>query len=184
MPLFLCWPYLTSFITGHVYFSKIETHILSLFYFGHQTLYGAVFQHGNTRPYAAYYTTQSLTNNNVQIFPCLPCPQISLNPFEYALEELDRCVRGNVNVPANVHELVRALQQALVTIPVQVIHNLIQSMSKRCWAVIDSWGQPPLPPLPNWIVSLSPKILIKLFLGWEEVKIMNFDLNKLQSKIW
>ena len=70
--------------------------------------------------------------------PGLPCAQISLDPVEYTWDELDRRVWGRVNTPVNVLELFQALQQEWVAIPVQVIHNLIQSMPKRCWAVIDS----------------------------------------------
>ena len=57
----------------------------------------------------------------------LSWPYISpdLNPNTRNWNELERCVQGRVNAPANVRELFQALKQELVAIPEQVIHNLI-----------------------------------------------------------
>ena len=91
-------------------------------YFGHQTFYGASFQHSNSAPHVSRHTTQVLASK-VKI---LPWPSLSpdLNPIEHIL---DTCVRGRVSIPANVHELFKALRQEWVAIKAQMIHNMIQS---------------------------------------------------------
>ena len=71
-----------------------------LFNFGHQPLYGAVFQHNNAKTIAARYTTLFVAYNIVQILLCLPSPWISLHPIEHIWDELDRRVRGRLNAPA------------------------------------------------------------------------------------
>ena len=95
-----------------------------LFNFGHQPLYGAVFQHNNAKTIAARYTTLFVAYNIVQILLCLPSPWISLHPIEHIWDELDRRVRGRMNALANV--------QKWVAIPVRVISNRIQFRPKRC----------------------------------------------------
>ena len=133
-----------------------------LFYFGHQTLYGTVFQHDNSTPHHTVPRQQQR--------PDSPLPSMSpdLNPVEHFWDELDRHVRGRVNDPENLPELFEALelQQEWVTIPVQVIHNLIQSMPKRCWAVIDSRGG--LTPCWFGCLPVAKHDLIELFLEWEQ----------------
>ena len=79
-------------------------------------LYGTVLQHNNARPHAARHITQFLANNNVQI---LPWPSMSpdLNRNQHTWSELERRVPNRVNAPANVRELVQALQQEWSAIP-------------------------------------------------------------------
>ena len=102
-----------------------------LFYFRHQMLCGIVLQHDNARHYAARHTKQFLANNNVQM---LPWPSMSphLNTNKHTWNQVERRVQGSVNTPANVRELFQALKHEWMAIPAQVIHNLIQSMPKRC----------------------------------------------------
>ena len=82
-------------------------------------------------------TTQFLAKNNV---PMLAWPSMfpDLNPDKNTWNELGRCVRGRGNAPTNVRELFQRLKKEWLAIPAQVIHNLIQSMPMRCWAVTDS----------------------------------------------
>ena len=108
-----------------------------LFYIGCQTLYGVVYQHSNARPHTASRTTQFSTYTNIQILSGLLCPP-DLNPTEHIREDLDRCVQGRVNTHANTRESFHTLRQEWAAIPAQVIHNLIQTVPERCWAVIDS----------------------------------------------
>ena len=108
-----------------------------LFCFGHETLYGVVFRHDNARPHAARHNTQFLANSYVQIYPWPPLSP-DFNPNKLSMNKLERRVRGRVNAPANVRELFQALKQEWVAIPTKVIHNLIQTVPERCWAVIDS----------------------------------------------
>ena len=55
-------------IFGHILLKNRSAYIL-LFYFGHQTLFGAIFQHVKARLYAVRHATQFLATNNVQILP-------------------------------------------------------------------------------------------------------------------
>ena len=75
----------------------------------------------------------------------LPWPSMSpdCNPNKQTWNELERLVRGRLNTPANVCELSQVLKKGWVAILAQVIHNLIQPMPERCWAVIDSPGGHP-----------------------------------------
>lgn len=100
---------------------------------------GAIFQQDNARPHTARLTTQFLAANNVN---GLPWPSMSpdLNPIEHMWDVLDRRVRERVNAPANMRELFQALQQEWATIPAQTVRNLIQSMPRRCRAVIAARG--------------------------------------------
>ena len=94
------------------------------------------------------------------------CPH--LNPVAYISDELDKQVCGKWNALANMRKLFhfQALHQEWVAIPAQVIHNLIQSMPKRCCAITDFWGGHN----PCWFMcpSVSKYQLIELFLGQEE----------------
>ena len=69
-----------------------------------------------------------------------PSMSPDVNPNKHNWNELQRRVRGRGNAPANEQELFQALKQEWVAIPAQVIRNLIQSLPKRCRAVIDSRG--------------------------------------------
>lgn len=100
---------------------------------------GAVFQQDNARPHTARLTMQFLAANNVNV---LPWPSMSpdMNPIEHLWDVLDRRVRARVNAPANVRELFQALQVEWAAIPAQTIRNLVQSMPRRCRAVIAARG--------------------------------------------
>ena len=123
---------------------KKEKHVFVLFLFlnfAHQTSYGTVLQHDKAGPHAAHTTTQFLANNNVQNSP-LAFHVPRFKPKQTHLDRLgETCSRQSERPKANVRELFQALKQESVAIPALVIHNLIQSMPVRCWAVIDSGGE-------------------------------------------
>ena len=105
-----------------------------------------------------------------------PSMSTDLNPSKHTWNDLERHIQSRVNAPANVCELFQALKQEWVAIPEQVIHNQIQSMPERYWAIIDFWGGPP-PPQINVHFPQSQNTK-------KSVKIMNFDLNQQQYEIW
>ena len=114
----------------------------------------------NSRPLAAFHTTQFLTNNNVQTLPWPPMSP-DLNPFEHISNRLDRRGLCRVNTPANMYELFKAPQQEWVAILAHVIRNLTQSMQRRFQAVIGSQeGQ-----FPCWLAcpSVAKYCLMELF---------------------
>ncbi|KAK7116305.1 hypothetical protein V1264_002010 [Littorina saxatilis] len=99
----------------------------------------AIFQQDNARPHTARLTTQFLTDHHVQV---LPWPSMSpdMNPIEHLWDELDRRVRRREEAPANHRDLLQALQEEWDTIPQQDIRHLIQSMPRRCRAVVAAQG--------------------------------------------
>ena len=143
-------------------------------------LHGTVLQHNYVRPHAARNTSQFL-GNNVQISP-QAFHVVRLKPKQTRLEQIgETCLRQGEH-PANVHELFQALKQEWVAILAQVIHNLIQSMPKRCWVVIDSRGEHP--PTDVGVTQWHNTEWWNFFLDEKSVKIINFDLNQLQNEIW
>ena len=106
---------------------------------------------------------------------------ICLNPIKHIWDKLDRCVQGRVSAPANVPELFQTLQQELVAVPVQVTHILMQSMSKRCWTVVNSREHLLLicmsfsHKIPtDWTVSWMRRVLKSSTFTWINCK-MKFD---------
>ncbi|KAK7091535.1 hypothetical protein V1264_009201 [Littorina saxatilis] len=63
-----------------------------------------------------------------------------INPIEHLWDELDRRVRRQEEAPANHRDLLQALQEEWDTIPQQDIRHLIQSMPRRCRAVVAAQG--------------------------------------------
>uniref|UniRef100_A0A8R1EMM4 Tc1-like transposase DDE domain-containing protein n=1 Tax=Caenorhabditis japonica TaxID=281687 RepID=A0A8R1EMM4_CAEJA len=69
-----------------------------------------------------------------------PSQSPDLNLIEHLWEELERCVTG---IRAqNADQKFSQLQTAWAQIPQSLVTNLIQSMPRRCQAVIDSRGFP------------------------------------------
>ena len=121
----------------------------------------------------------SLLTTASKFCPGVPCSQNKTQSNIFGRSWVD--VR--MNISANVRELFKAHQQEWLTIPAQVIHNLILSEPKRCLVVIDSRGLPPSPPL-LICVFLSHKIPTDSTVSWtRSVTITSFDLNQLQNKI-
>ena len=109
--------------------------------------------------------------------PGLPCPQT-----EAQTNTTGTNWRDVFEALQNMHELFEALEQEWVAIPAQVIHNLIQFMPERCWAVIDSRGRH----TPYWYAcpSVAKYRVVNFFSDKKGVKITKFDLNQLENGIW
>ena len=105
-----------------------------------------------------------------------------LEPEQTYLERVGETCSRHGERPANVRELFQALQQEWVAIPAQVIYNLIQSMSERCWAVIDSQGGYTLADVR--VTESQNTECLNFSLDEKSVKIMKIDLNHLQYEIW
>ena len=63
-----------------------------------------------------------------------------LNPIELGWDLLDRRVRARAIPPRNVQELAGALVEEWGTISQQELANLVQSMRRRCTAVLNAAG--------------------------------------------
>ena len=102
-------------------------------------------------------------------------------PIQQVWNELDRRVWGRVNEPAHLHEQLFQALQEWMTVPKQVIRNLIQSMPTRCPPVTDSRRST----TPNICMALSCKILT----NWTDFNGLGFEcwsreLNQLKNEIW
>ena len=98
-----------------------------------------IFQHDNARPHTARITVDFLANNNITVLPW-PSKSPDLNPIEHLWDQLDKRVRRRQQQPHTRQQLVNVLQEEWRRIPQRRIRRLIQSMPRRCRAVIDARG--------------------------------------------
>ena len=97
------------------------------------------FMHDNARPHTARATRDHLTNLGI---PVLPWPAISpdLNPIEHMWDEVERRLRARPIPPNNLRQLRVALTEEWQSIPRDRIRRLINSMRRRCEAVVAANG--------------------------------------------
>lgn len=98
-----------------------------------------LFQHDNARPHAARLTAQYLEDENINVLPW-PSRSPDLNPIEHMWDELDRRLRQRNPAPLTLQQLSNALQEEWRRIPLARIQRLIESMPRRCRAVIAAHG--------------------------------------------
>ena len=97
-----------------------------------------VLQYEKARPHGARVTRDFLRQNNVQVLNW-PARSPDLSPIEHLWDCLSGKVRRR-NDDNKLRELERALHQEWLNIPLQVIRRLINSMRRRCLAVINKTG--------------------------------------------
>uniref|UniRef100_A0A3B1IKH7 Tc1-like transposase DDE domain-containing protein n=1 Tax=Astyanax mexicanus TaxID=7994 RepID=A0A3B1IKH7_ASTMX len=68
-------------------------------------------------------------------WPCTSSPD--LNPIENLWDQLSRLVEARNSAPQNLNDLRAALQEEWDAMPQQTISRLVNSMRRRCQAVID-----------------------------------------------
>ncbi|CDQ83321.1 unnamed protein product [Oncorhynchus mykiss] len=66
-----------------------------------------------------------------------PANILDLNPIEHVWDLLDRRVRARAIPPRNVREVIGALVEEWGIISQQELANLVQSMRRRCTAVLN-----------------------------------------------
>lgn len=98
-----------------------------------------LYQQDNARPHTARVTMAFLQNENINVLPW-PSKSPDLNPIEHLWDDLDKRIRQRNVQPQTLQQLARALQEEWATIPQARIQRLIQSMPRRCRAVIDAAG--------------------------------------------
>ena len=94
-------------------------------------------QHDNDTSHTACSVRDFLQDRNVNV---LPWPSKSPDPIEYVWDLLDRRVRARAIPPRNVWELAGALVEEWGNISQQELANLVQSMRRRCTAVLNAAG--------------------------------------------
>ena len=110
-------------------------HVISLF---HDNANISIFQHDNATSHTARDTVNFLRTNNIDFIDDWPANRPDLNPIEHVWDSLDRRLRRRPNPPANVNELRQALIQEWNNIPQAEINTLVNSMRRRCTALVNS----------------------------------------------
>ena len=95
-------------------------------------------QHDNDTSHTAPSVRDVLQDRNVSVLPW-PAKSPDLNPIEHTWDLLDRRVRDGAIPPRNVRDLAGALVEEWGNIPQQELANLVQSMWRRCTAVLSIW---------------------------------------------
>ena len=99
-----------------------------------------LFQHDNARAYTTCVTMDYLEQNNINVLPWLS-KSPDLNPIERLWDQLDKRVRQRqLPAPQTLDQLRQMLQQEWRTIPRNNVRNLIESMPRRCRAVLAARG--------------------------------------------
>uniref|UniRef100_A0AAZ3Q070 Tc1-like transposase DDE domain-containing protein n=1 Tax=Oncorhynchus tshawytscha TaxID=74940 RepID=A0AAZ3Q070_ONCTS len=96
-------------------------------------------QHDNATSHTACSVRDFLQDRNVSVLPW-PAKSPDLNPIEHIWDLLDRRVRARVIPHRNVRELAGALVEKWGNISQQELANLVQSMRRRCTAVLNAAG--------------------------------------------
>ena len=96
-------------------------------------------QHDNATSHTARSVLDFLQNRNVSVLPW-PAKSPDLNPIEHVWDLLDRRVRARDIPPRNVQEHAGALVEEWGNISQQDLANLVQSMRRRCTAVLNAAG--------------------------------------------
>jgi transposase len=95
------------------------------------------------KPLASSHTAPSvhdfLQDRNASVLPW-PAKSPDLNPIEHVWDLLDRRVGARAISPSNVQELAGALVEEWGNISQQELVNLVQSIRRRCTAVLDAAG--------------------------------------------
>jgi transposase len=98
-----------------------------------------LFQQDNARPHTAHVTMDYLEQNNINVLPW-PSKSPDLNPIEHLWDQLDKRVLQRQPLPQTLDQLRQMLQQEWRTIPRNNVRNLIESMPRRCRAVLAARG--------------------------------------------
>uniref|UniRef100_A0AAZ3PRG3 Tc1-like transposase DDE domain-containing protein n=1 Tax=Oncorhynchus tshawytscha TaxID=74940 RepID=A0AAZ3PRG3_ONCTS len=96
-------------------------------------------QHDNATRHTARSVRDFLQDRNVSVLPW-PAKSPDLNPIEHVWDPLDRRVRARAIPPRNVWELAGALVKEWGNISQQEWAILVQSMRRRCTAVLNAAG--------------------------------------------
>lgn len=95
----------------------------------------------NARPHRARTVINFLAGNNLTLLP-LPSKSPDLNIIEHVWSRLKFLVRSRQNAPQTMEELSGAIQEEWENVSQEFINNLVESMPRRCQAVIDVRGGP------------------------------------------
>uniref|UniRef100_A0A4W5JIM5 Tc1-like transposase DDE domain-containing protein n=1 Tax=Hucho hucho TaxID=62062 RepID=A0A4W5JIM5_9TELE len=98
-----------------------------------------ILQHDNATSHTACSVRDFLQDRNVSVLPW-PAKSLDLKPIEHVWDLLDWRVRAWAIPPRNVRELAGAFVEEWGNISQQELANLVQSMRRRCTAVLNAAG--------------------------------------------
>ena len=104
-----------------------------------QSLPDMNLQRDNATSHTAHSAHDFEQDRIVSVLPW-PAKSPDLNPIEHIWDLLDRKVRARAIHPRNVRELAGALVEEQGNISQQELANLVQSMKRRCTAVLNAAG--------------------------------------------
>lgn len=99
----------------------------------------AMLQDDNARPHRARIITDHLIQQGIQRMEWPACSP-DLNPIEHLWDQLGRAVRERTDDVTTLQDLARILVEEWDAIPQNRIRRLVQSMRRRCQAVIAAFG--------------------------------------------
>ena len=100
---------------------------------------GYLFQQDNARAHSAFLTQNFLQANGIHVLDW-PALFPDLAPIEHLWDELGRRIHNRRRQPTNVNELQAALRQEWNNMPQAFINRLVNSMRRRCTAVVNADG--------------------------------------------
>lgn len=98
-----------------------------------------IFQQDNDPKHTANTVKEYLKNQNIELLEW-PAQSPDLNPIENLWSIIERDISDRV--VSTEGELFKLIENAWKNIPVKVLNRLVESMSSRCKAVIESKGMP------------------------------------------
>lgn len=124
-------------VTGRYYLDNIINPVIVPRFRQHQPNF--LFMDDNAPPHRARIVTDRLQAVGV---PRMEWPALSpdLNPIEHMWDQLSRRIRDRPHPPHDLRTLRTALTEEWAAIPQNRVRRLINSMRRRCQAVIDARG--------------------------------------------
>ena len=95
------------------------------------------FQEDNAPCHTARTTKKFFEEKQIRRLPW-PASSPDLNPIEHLWDEVERRIRVRRPAPSNLQQLNVYVQEAWKEIPPEIYCNLIESMPRRCKAVIEA----------------------------------------------
>jgi len=98
-----------------------------------------IFQQDNASIHTSVYSKWWMNTHGFHILDW-PAHSPDFNPIENLWDIVDTHVRKRKNKPTNMDELAAAVVEEWNNLPIETIHNLIESMMRRVQAGIDAKG--------------------------------------------
>ena len=98
------------------------------------------YQQDNAPAHRAILTQNFLNQNGVNVLRPWPAVSPDLNPIEHIWDQMKRTLRSMHPAPQNLPQLRAALTNIWNNIPQRNMRNLVNSMRRRCTAVLNARG--------------------------------------------